>query len=100
MLRSAFAGFAAAGIREIRLGVASYNPRALYVYERLGMIERYRFDVYERPAHPATITVTPRSVGRQVRAFSPRARQWGTGVARCAQDRRRCRDRLLVPGPR
>jgi mycothiol synthase len=50
MLQSAFAAFAEAGLREVRLGVASYNPRALYVYERLGMTERFRFDVYERAA--------------------------------------------------
>ena len=42
-----------AGLREVRLGVASYNPRALHVYERLGMTERFRFDVYERPAGPS-----------------------------------------------
>ena len=51
MLRSAFAAFAEAGLREARLGVASYNPRALHVYERLGMKERFRFDIYERPAN-------------------------------------------------
>jgi ribosomal protein S18 acetylase RimI-like enzyme len=49
MLQSAFAAFAEAGLREVRLGVASYNPRALHVYERLGMIERFRYHVYERP---------------------------------------------------
>jgi ribosomal protein S18 acetylase RimI-like enzyme len=53
MLRSAFAAFAGAGLQEVRLGVASYNRRALHVYERLGMIERFRFDVYERPARPS-----------------------------------------------
>jgi mycothiol synthase len=50
MLQSAFAAFAEAGLREVRLGVASYNPGALHVYEHLGMVERFRFDVYERPA--------------------------------------------------
>jgi mycothiol synthase len=50
MLQSAFAAFAAAGLREVRLGVASYNPGALHVYKRLGMTERFRFDVYERRA--------------------------------------------------
>jgi mycothiol synthase len=50
MLQSVFAAFAAAGLREVRLGVASYNPGALHVYERLGMTERFRFDVYERRA--------------------------------------------------
>ena len=52
MLRSAFAGFAEAGLQEVRLGVASYNPRALHVYQRLGMTERFRFDVYERRVTP------------------------------------------------
>jgi mycothiol synthase len=49
MLRSAFAAFAEAGLSEVRLGVASYNPRALHVYQRMGMTERFRFDIYERP---------------------------------------------------
>jgi mycothiol synthase len=49
MLGSVFAAFAEAGLREVRLGVASYNPRALHVYQRQGMTERFRFDVYERP---------------------------------------------------
>ena len=53
MLQSAFAAFAQVGLREVRLGVASYNPGALHVYERLGMRERFRFDVYERPARPS-----------------------------------------------
>jgi mycothiol synthase len=48
MLRSTFAAFAEAGLREARLGVASYNPRGLHVYERSGMTERFRFDIYER----------------------------------------------------
>jgi mycothiol synthase len=50
LLRSAFAAFAKAGLREARLGVASYNARGLHVYERVGMTARYRFDIYERPA--------------------------------------------------
>jgi mycothiol synthase len=49
MLRSAFAAFAQAGLREARLGVASYNARGLHVYERVGMTARYRFDIWERP---------------------------------------------------
>jgi mycothiol synthase len=49
MLQSAFGAFAEAGLREARLGVASYNPRGLHVYERSGMTERFRFDIYERP---------------------------------------------------
>lgn len=50
LLLSAFAAFADAGLREARLGVASYNARGLHVYERVGMTARHRFDVYERPA--------------------------------------------------
>jgi mycothiol synthase len=49
LLRSAFVAFAEAGLREARLGVASYNARGLHVYERVGMTARHRFDVYERP---------------------------------------------------
>ncbi|MDQ6821556.1 MAG: GNAT family N-acetyltransferase [Actinomycetota bacterium] len=50
ILRMAFARFAAAGLREAHLQVASDNPRALSIYERAGMSIRWRFDVYERPA--------------------------------------------------
>ena len=50
LLRSAFAAYAEAGLREARLGVASYNARGLHVYERVGMTPRHRFDIYERPA--------------------------------------------------
>ncbi|MGH2884453.1 MAG: GNAT family N-acetyltransferase [Solirubrobacteraceae bacterium] len=49
LLLSAFAAFAEAGLREARLGVASYNERGLRVYERAGLTMRHRFDVYERP---------------------------------------------------
>jgi mycothiol synthase len=48
MLRTAFARFAAAGLREAQLGVASDNPRALRLYERCGMTPRFRFDTFER----------------------------------------------------
>ena len=48
MLYSAFAAFAEAGLREARLGVASYNDRGHRFYERAGMAVRYQFDVYER----------------------------------------------------
>ena len=50
LLQTAFAGFASAGVREAQLGVASDNPRALRLYERVGMRPRFRFDTYERPA--------------------------------------------------
>jgi mycothiol synthase len=49
ILTTAFTRFAAAGLREAHLGVASDNPRALGLYERAGMSVRWRFDVYERP---------------------------------------------------
>lgn len=46
LLTRAFADFAAAGLREAQLGVASSNPRALRLYERLGMRPRFREDTY------------------------------------------------------
>jgi hypothetical protein len=42
-------GFASAGLREAQLGVASDNPRALRLYERVGMSARFRVDTYQRP---------------------------------------------------
>jgi len=48
LLAEAFALFRAAGLEEAQLGVASTNPRALSVYERLGMTPRFRYDTYER----------------------------------------------------
>jgi mycothiol synthase len=50
LLQSAFAGFAVAGLREAMLMVASDNPQALRVYERVGMIVQLQFDIYERPS--------------------------------------------------
>lgn len=50
LLRHAFAAYAAAGLREAQLGVATDNPRALDLYERVGMRPKFRFDVYERAA--------------------------------------------------
>jgi ribosomal protein S18 acetylase RimI-like enzyme len=49
LLLDAFARFAAAGLTEAQLGVASDNPRALRLYERVGMYPRFQVDVYERP---------------------------------------------------
>ena len=49
LLLRAFAAYAAAGLREAQLGVASDNPRALALYERLGMTARHRIDVLEKP---------------------------------------------------
>jgi mycothiol synthase len=50
LLQEAFRRFAAAGLLETQLGVASDNPRALVLYERAGMTPRFRFDTYERSA--------------------------------------------------
>lgn len=54
MLLTAFARFAADGLREAELGVASDNPRALRLYERCGMTPRFRMDTFQRPVdgHP------------------------------------------------
>jgi mycothiol synthase len=49
LLTDAFAAFAAAGLREAQLGVASFNRRALALYERVGMTPQLQFDIYERP---------------------------------------------------
>ena len=48
MLGTAFARFAAAGLREAQLGVASDNPSASRLYERQGMSKRFRYDTYQR----------------------------------------------------
>ncbi len=53
MLQSAFARFAAAGLREAQLGVASDNPNALRLYERCGMTSRFRYDTYARAVRRA-----------------------------------------------
>jgi mycothiol synthase len=52
LLTHGFAAFAAAGLVQAQLVVASDNPRALRVYEAAGMGPRFRFDVYERPMTP------------------------------------------------
>jgi mycothiol synthase len=49
LLLTAFAAFAAEGLREAQLGVAGDNPVGLRLYDRVGMTARFRFDVYERP---------------------------------------------------
>jgi mycothiol synthase len=53
LLRTAFARFSGAGLREAQLGVASDNPKALRLYERVGMRRRFQVDTYERSADPA-----------------------------------------------
>jgi mycothiol synthase len=54
LLRTAFAGFAAAGLGSAQLGVASDNPRALRLYQRAGMTQRFRVDVLEYKTDDAT----------------------------------------------
>jgi mycothiol synthase len=49
LLLRAFASFAAAGLHEAQLEVASDNPRALRLYERAGMTPRHGLDVFEKP---------------------------------------------------
>jgi mycothiol synthase len=53
LLTEGFARFAADGLVQAQLGVASDNPRGLRVYEAAGMGPRFRFDVFERPITPA-----------------------------------------------
>lgn len=48
LLLNSFAHFAADGLKEAHLGVASDNPKALALYERVGMHARFQTDVYER----------------------------------------------------
>jgi len=48
LLVSVFAAFAAAGLREAYLEVASDNPRALGLYEGVGMTERHRMNALEK----------------------------------------------------
>jgi ribosomal protein S18 acetylase RimI-like enzyme len=54
MLQNAFARFAAAGVRQVALGVASDNPDALRPYARCGMTKRFRYDTYQRAAGEST----------------------------------------------
>lgn len=53
LLEHAFARFHAAGLSEAQLGVASSNPLALALYERLGMRPRFSIGAFERPVTPA-----------------------------------------------
>jgi hypothetical protein len=60
------AAFAAAGLREGQLGVASDNPRALGLYERAGMTPAFRVDAYARPVD---VTSRPARGQPRLRAF-------------------------------
>jgi mycothiol synthase len=51
LLLTAFEDFARAGLSAAWLDVASDNPRGLRLYDRAGMSERLRVDVYEKPVH-------------------------------------------------
>ncbi len=48
MLERALTGYRDAGLAEAQLGVAVHNPRALALYESVGMRPRFRWDCYER----------------------------------------------------
>jgi ribosomal protein S18 acetylase RimI-like enzyme len=48
LLLAAFADADTAGLREVQLGVAADNSRALTLYERVGMTPRYEFTTYAR----------------------------------------------------
>jgi mycothiol synthase len=50
LLATAIAAFAAAGLSAAELSVSSRNPRALGLYERNGLTERHRFEIYEKAA--------------------------------------------------
>lgn len=62
MLQTAFARFAAVGIPEAQLGVATDNVNALRLYERCGMTERFRHDTYERPVAEPRLERTSESL--------------------------------------
>jgi mycothiol synthase len=56
LLTAAFVVWTAAGLGSVQLGVASDNPRARALYERLGMTERFQVDFYERATGLAVAT--------------------------------------------
>ena len=49
LLRRVFAQCARGGLTQVVLSVASDNPRAAELYERVGMRVQHRLDAYERP---------------------------------------------------
>jgi ribosomal protein S18 acetylase RimI-like enzyme len=49
LLQAVFAAAGDAGWRQVQLTVASDNPNALRLYERVGMTQRWRLDAYELP---------------------------------------------------
>jgi mycothiol synthase len=52
LLRAVFAAAARTGLARVQLGVASDNPHATGLYERVGMTRRFRVDAYEPPGMP------------------------------------------------
>jgi mycothiol synthase len=48
LLKGVFAAAAAAGQRQVRLNVASDNPNAVKLYERVGMKQAWRVDDYQK----------------------------------------------------
>ncbi len=59
LLRAVFVRCKAADLAQVMLGVASDNPRAAALYERVGMRVHYRLDAYERDmgdASPSSAT--------------------------------------------
>jgi len=48
LLQACFAAAAQAGFERVVLNVASDNPSALHLYERVGMSQRWRIDDYEK----------------------------------------------------
>jgi mycothiol synthase len=59
LLGTAFARFAADGLPEAQLGVASDNPRALQIYQRAGMRPRFVVDAYVRQFDSETSVARP-----------------------------------------
>lgn len=49
LLKAVFAAAGAANQRHVRLNVASDNPNATRLYERVGMSQRWRVDDYQKP---------------------------------------------------
>ena len=50
LLLSAFDSFARSGLSEARLDVATDNPRAMRLYDRVGMTPSHEAAVFEREA--------------------------------------------------
>jgi mycothiol synthase len=48
LLQASFAAAARAGLEQVVLNVASDNPGALHLYERVGMTQRWRIDDYQK----------------------------------------------------